>query len=70
MWIGPSDRVELVYVHLFLETLYELTLQSLNTIAVKRMMIGLYDSCGRWLVLACVTVASIIFPPLVKILTL
>ena len=61
MWIGPSDRFELVYVHLFLETLYELTLQSLNTIAVKRMMIGLYDSCGSWLVLACVTLASVIF---------
>ena len=60
MWIGPSDRVELVYVHLFLETLYELTLQSLNIVAVKRMMIGLYDSCGSWLVLAFVTVASVL----------
>lgn len=60
MWIGPSDRVELVYVHLFLETLYELTLHSLNIVAVKRMMIGLYDSCGSWVVLACVNVASVL----------
>ena len=61
MWIGPSDWVELVYVHLFLETLYELTLKSLNTVAVNKMMICLYDNCGNWLVLACVTVASVIF---------